>query len=283
MLSKRFSKIAPVFAGAVAAGLGATNALAALTMDLRVTAVTGSTGATISIDRKTVTAGTSGNVTVTMAVWAQVTGNGPGADDVQLVSGSFLSSLGGMLGNLAVTNIPTLFQALSSSNGLNQDLDGDGDLDVGNNNNFDADNFFRARSGKMVGTQSNFDGSSPGLTFNSITNGTEYRVALLRFTQTSGAGDGSKSTDVNFRGWNVAEGAVWGEDQEENAVTDTDSGETTSYNYENGTVLNPALGVLTGGVAVHIQATGGGGITPEPASLGLLGVAGLGLLSRRKK
>lgn len=274
-----------MLAAAVATGLGATSAMAALTIDLRVTAITGAGSTGGSFTSKSVTPGPSGNITVTMAVWAQVTGsNNNLPDDVQSATGSFLST-GLLLGNLNVSNIPTLFQGTAFSTGFATDLDGDGDNDVGSNINNDADNFFRARAGKMTGPKSNFDGSAVGLSTNTIPNGTEYRIALLRFVQFGGAG---QSTDVNFRPWNVAEGAVWGEDQNEvptiddGGTTDDTSDDTTvGYTYADGNVANPALGTFGPGPAVHIGS--GGGVVPEPMSLGLISAAGLGLLARRRK
>src|SRR4051812_22411921 len=128
MLSKRISKYAPALATAVMAGLGASQALAALTIDMRVAGVTGTnTGFTA----KTVT-GVANNTTVTMQIWAQVTGSAgnstPGlAQTLQSCGGSILSSNGGLLGNLSVpggttTGITLPFRANSSSAGFQTDL-----------------------------------------------------------------------------------------------------------------------------------------------------------------
>jgi len=246
-----------------------------LVIDLRVTAVSAGTGTIVGTPgtAKSVTNASVGQ-TVTMNVWAMVTGTDPAAPDLlQSVSGSFLSSLGGLTGNLNVSNIPAQFAKLASSLGLVTDLDGDGDLDVGSNNQGDADNFFRARSDVIVGRFSTDSDGNPlaGFTANTIANGTEFRIAQLRFVVGGGG-----TTQVNFRPATNHEAAVWAEDGGE-TTADGDAG--TVHQYGGGTTLAPDTGNESAGAFVQIQ----GGLTPEPTSLGLLGFAGMGLLARRRK
>jgi hypothetical protein len=275
MLSKRISKYGPMIAGAVMAGLGASQALASLTIDMRVTNVTG--GGT-KVTAKSVT-GQAVGTTVTMQVWAQVTGSAgnstPGiAQCLQSVGGSFLSSNGGLLGNFIPANPPLVFKAASASAGLATDLDGDGDLDVGSNDTSDAANFFSARAAELIGPRSNNDGHVSTLLVNPITGGWEYLIDTIRFVVTSNP---TGSTALNFRHNTAHTGAVWAENATETSV-DNDPDPTTSYSYGGGQTLAPDTGIEGEGTPVLL-----GGVTPEPTSLGLLGVAGLGLLARRRK
>jgi hypothetical protein len=277
MLSKRISKFAPIMAGAVMAGLGAAQALASLTVDLRVTGVTG--GGT-KVDAKNVTGVAVGSV-VTMAVWAMVTGSAGNstagiAQCLQSRGGSFLSGNGGLPGTLNIQGSATQgilgpWRGLSFSAGFQSDLDGDGDIDIGSNNEGDAANFFSARSPKMIGPQSNADGLTPGLSVNTIAGGWEYLLSFVRFTV---GPNNNGSTTVNFRNNHAHTGAVWAE----NATETEDQG---SFTYGGGITLAPDTGVEAVGTPVNIN--GVAGVTPEPASLGLIGFAGLGLLARRRK
>src|SRR4051812_26055586 len=97
-----------------------------------------------TIDLRTTSGGKTVNVTsvgqvVNLDVWAVVRGSDSNAanDGFQWAHGSFLSSdVGGGVaaGSLSAT-VLTPFESTSFQNGTQVDLDGDGDLDVGSNNN----------------------------------------------------------------------------------------------------------------------------------------------------
>ncbi|HEX2973777.1 MAG TPA: hypothetical protein VHP11_15705 [Tepidisphaeraceae bacterium] len=81
---------------------------------------------------KSATVGTIGDVVV-MDLYAVLTGATTGIQDVKLQSGagSFCSSDGGLLGDLLGLRPPSPFNSMASSAGIQNDLDGDGDKDVG--------------------------------------------------------------------------------------------------------------------------------------------------------
>ena len=146
---------------------------------------------------------------VTLGIWATVTGkNGnPTQDTLQDVFGSFLSSETGPAsidGNLAAVNLP-VFTANGSQPGDIQDLNGDGNLDVGSNSvNTPRNEYFDARSGSPTGSTSG----------NAIVVGgsVEFEIGLLKYTVTSLNQGGE--TDISFRPEpvSITLGAVWSED-----------------------------------------------------------------------
>jgi hypothetical protein len=231
MLSKRLSTM--LLGGAAVAGLSAM-ANAALVIDLRATNVVGQ--GTVSPDGKSVSNVAPGTV-VNFNIFANVTDNSPGDTTNQGIlsfAGSFLSAGGTTEGHLIATRAAGM-TGTGGSNGLVTDLDGDGDSDVGSNNNASALNFFSARSK---------DAPQPQV-------GDSVLVGTLAMTITEAT---ATETLVNFRVRAASTSGSWFED----------GTQITSSNY-------------TAGAAVSVN-----GI-PEPAALGLAGLAGMAALARRRR
>ena len=113
---------------------------------------------------------------IDVEVWATVTGfNGVIDEGLQSAVGSLLSadvSGGAVRGTLSAATVAP-FNALGSQNGTQADLDSDGDLDVGSNNNGDAEGFLFARSASMT-----TDGGTE------VTQGRAFKIADATFTVT---------------------------------------------------------------------------------------------------
>jgi hypothetical protein len=168
MLTKRVSRTLILGAVVSCCALGSTNtALGVLNIDIRATSVSG--GGTL-VNPKLVALPVPGTV-IRFDIFAVVVGtNGSTADDRFIsVSGSWRSSNGGLRGNIETDLVRTVtdpdtgeivtagFDGAGSSVGLQQDLDGDGDLDVGSNvddnpNHFWAASFSLAPQGVAAGS-----------------------------------------------------------------------------------------------------------------------------------
>ncbi len=141
-------------------------ASAGLKYDLRVTgggtnAIVTANGQVISIDLFAVVTGASGNAAI---------------EGFQNGFGAVTSSMGGNIqGNLSATLVNP-FNANGSTPGKVQDLDGDGDKDLGSMSNSYTTDLLFARAGSM---QTPATGGTP------ITDGVEFKLATLSFTVTS--------------------------------------------------------------------------------------------------
>lgn len=161
----------------------------------------------LMVDLRLAGGGTTVNVTgedqiINMELWATSTGsNGTGSDDgFQMLLGSLMSGdSGSVKGDLSVKLLDP-FTGLSSSEGDRTDLDGDGDLDIGSNDNSTSEGYFIARSGGMT-----YSGGSVSVNSNS------FKIADVKFTVTSvGSGGDVKITFVPRGGPNGT--AIWAEE-----------------------------------------------------------------------
>jgi len=241
MLSKRISSM--LLGGAAAAGL-ASAAQASLVVDLR---AVGATGNAVLVNAKSVAVtGNSGTVTFEIhAVVHPATDNGNTQDEgVTSLAGSFLTTGSSVHGALVATRNASPTSAFNagapSSDGTLQDLDSDGDQDVGGNNATGSVNYFAPRtpSGAAVAGQ-------------------DVIVGTLVLTLGGAFDPLAGSTLAQFR---VRPGIA-----------------TAGWN-ENGVgVSTNATNLFQAGQDVVL------GLVPEPTSLGLIGLAGLGMLARRRK
>jgi len=251
MLSKRISTM--LLSGAAAAALTTSAAKAIFVFDVRAVSATG--GATF-VNNKSVKLSVGQAATVTFQLWGLIQepydsglpedGN-PNNEATRSMLGSFLTNGGGVKGNLSATVVAQL-QAQGWSVGTMVDLDGDGDLDIGGTSSTASADYWSART---TDTTNGFVGAANVL-------------GTMTLTVAAGGVTDTGNTLLNFRRKVGAANSIgsWTENGASHAPNPTNP----DLNLKSGTdvVLSP--------VAV-----------PEPTSIGLIGLAGLGMLARRRK
>jgi hypothetical protein len=301
--SRTSSAIVAAAVGAIgAAGWpGASDARAGLFVDLRLTSL--NNDPSLISDPKVIPSLNIGD-TLTFNVVVRVsgtnsvqqTGSYDGAfpndtrndDTFQALCGSF-ASFGSIKGNFDPTNqngnwgtrMPP-FDAAGSQNGVAQDFDSDGDLDLGTSDN-NPNQYWIARTGNAMATTVSKRNAAPqtriGLSFPSSSPNNFF----VQFEPYNSSVPDTHYIDATSAEMLVGEltwycTAMNGSDVSFNFIPRPDMNAATALWFEDGaaTGKSPGAGTLTVGAPVGL-------FIPEPTSAAVAGVVSLGLLARRKR
>lgn len=197
--------------------------------------------------KSVILAGTGSSVTLNLFAVLQ-NGNANAADDgFTNGGGSFKSTVGGVglnLGSLSPVANVNGFNAVGATPGLAQDLDGDGDLDVGSTSPTSATDYFTALSL-----------NNPNPTLNMPAGG--FLIGQVMFTVTDAA---AGSTQVNFV-----------QRVKTNVSTSVHRGQSDAAAFN----LPGTSAEIVVGSPVSI-------LVPEPTAIGMLAAGLAGLLARRR-
>ncbi|MGH7180099.1 MAG: PEP-CTERM sorting domain-containing protein [Tepidisphaeraceae bacterium] len=244
MPSNRLRKVCPALAGAALVGLGAAAANAALTIDV---VAVGSTGTSvISGGGKSVTGMGVGDV-ITFDVFARLpNADGNAANDnVNIVWASFLST---NIGGGAVLGTMSMVTPDAAFLGLGHQNGVQQDLDT--DTDLDLGSNVNTSGVNFYGSRATVGAPGPA--------GANQKLGTLTMTITSLLG--GTETDVNARKRQT----------------------TTGYNFtEDGVPTINSNNVALGTPVVFTG--GGGGVIPEPATMGLVALGALGTLARRRR
>jgi hypothetical protein len=250
-MSRRNARRALLAAAATVAfvTLGGSRADADLVVDLRAVALNGLPLSGSNNAKTVFVSGQPGDV-VTLDLWGVVSGT-DGFNNEGLVSahGSVISP-GSLLGNIVGGPVAP-FADSGSQNGSSQDIDSDGDLDVGvvPNGGTPGTGWFIARAAALQTNGTRTDANTE-----------EFRIGQFTFTVTGGTSDTFVSyfRRANAAGGNIVTSAVWSQD---------------------GAAMDPVLRPYRVGAPVHI--------VPEPAAASTVATAAalsaVGLRSRWRR
>ena len=269
---------------AAAASVFVTSAASAsLTYDLVAVSVKKNNSTTVTVaNPKIINEAAVGDI-IRLRLYAIVTGTDASkAQTLQSASGSLVSSGAGTIkgdwkmtrislntaNTGAASHLSAPWTGQASSTGLAQDLDGDGDADLGSNNDAASDNFVAYRSNQLEGPRSNnSSGVSDFGTLAPTTTGASTKYVLSNQIDWVVTAPGA----VCLLNWRLRSGqsAVWFEDATETSNDVNGDGSVIQYTY-------------SGGVTGAVQLVGAPvSFGPEPTT-GLVALAGLGAWALRR-
>jgi len=224
---------------------------------------------------------------IAMAVFADVTQTLPASDvngwpAFSSAGGRITSGPTGVKGNVFGNFLDKSVKGSGQSAGTIQDLDGDGDNDIGNTdaNAASPTGWVLYRANTSTGEEGPGSTDDAGATIYSaghaptaIPNGFEYYLGEVDFLVTNAS---QPNSTVNWQFRPLQGNATWFENAQR--IVNDDGKGTITTKFQGGSTGS----VFSVGPGVTLVGTGGG-VVPEPASLGLAGLAGLSLLARRGK
>ena len=281
MTSKRVRNSA--FASAVAVACAAEVSSASLTFDLVAVAVKKNNSTTVTVaNPKVVSEAAVGDI-LRLRLYAIVTGTDPSkAQTFQSASGSLMSTGAGTAkgdwkqtrvslntaNTGAASHLSAPWSGQASSTGLAQDLDGDGDIDLGSNNDAASDNFVAYRSNQLEGPRSNNSQGISDFAIAPTTTAASTKYVLSNEIDWVVTNPGSPP-QLNWR-LRSGQSAVWFEDATETSNDVNGDGSVIQYAYSGGTTGTVQL------VGTPVS------FTPE-ATTGLVGLTGLGARVLRRR
>ncbi len=218
---------------------------------------------------------------ITINAWAVATGTAGNASEegLQSVIAAIRSQIvnAGITGSITSAQLAPGWGGSGSSVGVATNTSADGIGDWGNASNTPltlGSTFFRARTAKVAPNQIDYgDASSPaGSVFNNLADGgAEFLIGTFTFTPTATPlGAVLKYAPSTSNGGTVAP-AGWWEDSSDTSASNPNGGKLVSTG-----TLGPANPNAGGVNAVTIT------VIPEPTTLGLAALAGMGLIRRRR-
>lgn len=197
-------------------------------------------------------------VPVNLEVWAIVTGavSNAGLEGFANGYGSLLSNTGGASGNFTAFLRNAAFDGSGSQTGALQDLDADGDLDIGSNATKNTSDLNALLSGSNLIFLRSDAGTAVTAGGVGVVDGQSFLLGTTTWTPSGTSGVASLNWRVPTFSSGLQREALWQEDD---------------------LARNDTNGSFSAGLPVNLS------VVPEPSTVMLIGLGAVGLLVRRRR